>query len=218
MQRILESWGNLVHVWRDVADFIDLAWSDLSDVHIDHETVVAIDLHELFLVQVFGVKVVLNINMLVGKNDIRVSKLVAWRLNVGHSNVLVDFVGIEAEVKVGVGGDLVESISLECKLVVLAHLLFESSEFKLLLNELVDFSLDLFHFLMVTILWLSQLKKVRLTSRSVTQHGIVVLVLVLDLLVPLLYPLREFLHRLSILSPLVVTPLDILVVLVSGGS
>ena len=164
MQGILESWGNLIHVWRDVADLIDLAWSDLSDVHIDHETVVAIDLHKLFLVQVLGVKVVLNISVLVGKNDVRVSELVAWRLHVGHSNVLVDFVGIEAEVEVRVGSNLVKSISLKGKLVVLAHFLFETSEFELLLNELVDFGLDLFHFLMVTIFRLSQLREVGLTS------------------------------------------------------
>ena len=164
MQRVLESWGNLVHVWRDVADLIDLPWFDLSDVHIYHETVVAIDLHKLFLVQVLGVKVVLNISVLVWKNDVRVSELVTWRLNVGHSNVLVDFVGIEAEVEIGVGGDLVESISLKGKLVILAHFLFEASKFKLLLNELVDFGLDLFDFLMVTIFGLSQLREVSLTS------------------------------------------------------
>lgn len=157
MQWVLESWGNLVHMWWNVADLVNLSGSDLSDMHVDHQTIVAINLHELFLGQVFGIQIVLNVGVLVRQDDIRVSELVAWSLDIGDSHILFDLVGIIAEIEIGVRCDLIKSVRLEGKLIVLAHPILEAGKFELLLYELIDLLLDSCHLLVIPIFRLSQL-------------------------------------------------------------
>lgn len=55
----------LTHVRRNIALLINDAWSNLSDVHVNHEAIVGINLKKLVLSQVFGINVVLNVAMLV---------------------------------------------------------------------------------------------------------------------------------------------------------
>ena len=65
MKWLSKSKSFLTHVRWNIALLIDDAWSNLGDVHVNHETVVGIDLKKLILSQVSGINVVLNVAMLV---------------------------------------------------------------------------------------------------------------------------------------------------------
>lgn len=82
MEWVRETWGNLVHVWWDVADFLDDSWSNLGDMHIDEKTVVSINFNKFFLIQIFGIDIVLNITVLMWQNNIWVSVFVTWSLKI----------------------------------------------------------------------------------------------------------------------------------------
>ena len=82
MEWVTESWRNMVHVWWDIADFLDNTWSDLGDMHIDEKTVVSINLDKLFLAQIFGIHIILNITMLMWQDNIWVSIFVTWCLKI----------------------------------------------------------------------------------------------------------------------------------------
>ena len=85
---VFETRGYLIHMWWDVADLVDDAWSNLSDVHIDEKTVVGVDLSELVFGQVSGVEVVLDIAVLVWKDDVWMSELVSWGFEIVDLEVL----------------------------------------------------------------------------------------------------------------------------------
>ena len=89
MQRILESWGNLVHVWRDVADLIDLTWSDLSNVHVNHVRVEAVDIEHLILVVAVNVDGVLHVEVFVGQDHVWMAVLVARSTHVVNFQISV---------------------------------------------------------------------------------------------------------------------------------
>lgn len=78
----------LIHVRRNVADFVDNAWSNLGDVHINQEAVVGVDLKKLVLGKVFGVNILLDITYLMGQDDVRVSGVVSWSLEIVDFQVL----------------------------------------------------------------------------------------------------------------------------------
>ena len=56
--------GYLIHMWWNIALFIDDTWSDLSDMHINHETIIGVNFKKFVFRKVFGVDVVLDIAML----------------------------------------------------------------------------------------------------------------------------------------------------------
>jgi len=61
-----ESWVLLVKACRHVAFFVQVFRSDLGDVHINEERVVAINLKKLVLGQAFGIYVVVDVDVLMG--------------------------------------------------------------------------------------------------------------------------------------------------------
>jgi len=82
IEHIRETWCELVHVWWDIAHFLDDSWSHLGDMHIDEETVVSINFNKLVLAQIFGIDVILNITVLMWQNNIWVSIFVSWCLKI----------------------------------------------------------------------------------------------------------------------------------------
>lgn len=65
----LEVWGkrrsNMVHVWRNIALFNDIAWPDLGNMHIDKQTIVSVNFIKFILGELSRVNVILNVAMLV---------------------------------------------------------------------------------------------------------------------------------------------------------
>ena len=57
---------DLVHMWWNITNLIDNSRPDLSNMHVDHQAIVAIDLKQFVLCQVFCVNIMLNVAMLVG--------------------------------------------------------------------------------------------------------------------------------------------------------
>jgi hypothetical protein len=55
----------LVEVRGNVANFVEVLRSHLTDVQVDHVAVVGVDLGQLVLVQVLGVQPVLDVHVLV---------------------------------------------------------------------------------------------------------------------------------------------------------
>ena len=55
----------MVEVRRNVANFVEVLRSHLTDVQVDHVAVVGVDLGQLVLIQVLGVHPVLNVDVLV---------------------------------------------------------------------------------------------------------------------------------------------------------
>jgi len=55
----------LVEVRGNVANFVEVLGSHLTDVQVDHVAVVGVDLGQLVLVQVLGVQPVLDVHVLV---------------------------------------------------------------------------------------------------------------------------------------------------------
>jgi len=107
---ILKLWVDLIHMGWDIALIINYTWSNLSDVHINHKTVVSINFKKFIFGQSFSLDIMLDIDVLVRKNDIWVSEFVSWCFNVENFKVFRCFVGIVREVVVTVGSDLSESV------------------------------------------------------------------------------------------------------------
>jgi len=94
----------------NIALFLNNSWSYLSDVHINHKTIVSINFIEFLLCQSFSLNIMLDIDVLVRKNNIWVSEFVSWSFDVEHFKVLRCFVSVIREEVVTVGSDLSESI------------------------------------------------------------------------------------------------------------
>ena len=65
MNWLIEGRSVVIHVSWHIADLVDDTWSHLSDVHIDHQAVVSIDLIKLLLRKILCLNVVLDIHVLV---------------------------------------------------------------------------------------------------------------------------------------------------------
>ena len=128
---------------------MDDAWSNLGDMHINHEAVVAVDLIKLILSQRGGVDVFLDVNMLERQNHVGVSELVAWSIHVEHLDVLVNLVFVHTEVEVLLGGHLTEGVGSQVLSLFLGDLLFKTGESDFFLDQFVDSLLYLGNFRMV---------------------------------------------------------------------
>ena len=103
-------WSDLVHVWWDVRLFLNDSWTNLSDMHVNHETVVCINFNQLFFGEISSVDVILNITMFVRQNNIRMTELVSWCLEINNSKILVFLVFIDTEVVITFGCDFSVSV------------------------------------------------------------------------------------------------------------
>jgi len=88
VQVALEASSVLIEVGRNVADFINDTGSNLGDMHINKKGVVGINLEELVLGQIFGVNVLLDIADLMGKDNVGMSEVVSWSLEIKDLQVL----------------------------------------------------------------------------------------------------------------------------------
>jgi len=87
-------------VRRDIADFTEVLGANLTDVKIDHMTVVSIYLSNFVLRKILCVEPVLNVDMLVRKNNRWVTMVVARGLSVKDLEVLRHLLLINLEVEV----------------------------------------------------------------------------------------------------------------------
>jgi hypothetical protein len=84
----------------DVADFIEVLWSDLTNVEINQMTVVGIDLIQLIFSEFLNIKVPLNMNVLMGKNHRWVSVSITGSLFIVDLEILLLLLLIDTEEEV----------------------------------------------------------------------------------------------------------------------
>ena len=167
---------HLVHVRRHVALFLNDAGTDLSDMHVDHETIVSVDFEKLIVSEILGIKEVLDIHMLVWQNNVRVSVLVSRSLQVEHAEVFVLLVLVNTKEEVALGGNLLESVTFEGLLLFSRKLVLETGQLNFLLDELVDTGLDTANLRVIRSLGHSKLREEFLAGASVVEHVEVFLV------------------------------------------
>ena len=129
----------LVEALWHIADSIKIARANLSDVHVNHQGVPAVDFKHLLRVLSIDVNVVVGVNMLVRSDSRWLSVDVSGRLHVVEAQISVLLLFINAKVEVRFGHHfLVLGLrdALSCVLV----LKFEV--FNLLGDDLVDALLD----------------------------------------------------------------------------
>lgn len=169
--------SNLVHVWWNVANFVINAWSHLSNVHIDQETIVSVDFEKLVFSEVLGIKVVLNITMLVRKDYIRVLKFVSWSFEIVDLKILRLLVLIKTEIVVALSSYLIISISLKSNLFFLCKLVLKAHFLHFLLEQFSNLVLDRFDLGMVVWANIGKGSKEVLSSIDISEHIGVILLL-----------------------------------------
>jgi len=107
---ILKLRVDLIHMGWDIALIINYTWSYLSNVHINHKTVVSINFKKFIFGQSFSLNIMLDIDVLVRKNNIWVSEFISWSFDVENFKVFRCFLGVIREEVVTVGSDLCESV------------------------------------------------------------------------------------------------------------
>ena len=135
MKWIGKSWSNLIHVWWNVARLINNTRSNLSDVHIDQKTVISINFEQFVFSQFFGVQIMLDVTVLVGKDHVWMSVLVSWSFKIVDLKVLALFVFINAKVEITFGSNLGISVLLESLHFFLGELILESQLVNFVLNQ-----------------------------------------------------------------------------------
>ena len=143
IQLVTEGGRYLIHVWWNVAHLLNHPWPNLSDVHVNHETVVAINFEQLILIQAVGLDELLDVHVLVRKNHIRCPKLVSGGIVVINLQVLVDLAIINLEEEVALGGHFFKGFTSKLSSLFGRDQALKLSQGNLLLNQLVDLCLDL---------------------------------------------------------------------------
>jgi hypothetical protein len=156
VQRLNEVGVYLVEMRWNVALLLDNTRTHLSNVHINHQAVVAVNLEEFVFSQILGVHEVLDVHMFVRKNHVGVSELVTRSFKVVDSQVLVPLVLVDAEEEIALGCNLLESVTLESLLLFGRELILETGQLKLVLDELVNSSLNCCNLTVVS--WLGDCK------------------------------------------------------------
>jgi len=152
-------WFDLIEVRRNVADFTEVLWSNLTDVKIDHMAVVSINLSDLVLGKILCVEPVLDVHVLVRKNNWRVAVMVARGLGVKDLEVLRNFVLINLEEEVRLGLDFTVNVWSKALLLFTLKLFLKAKSIQLLLDESGDAVLDLLNVFMIIIIDLANLSK-----------------------------------------------------------
>jgi len=180
MEWVGEAWGDVVHVWWHVAHFLDNTWSHLGDMHIDEKTVVSVNLNELFLAQILGVHIVLNIAVLMWQNNIWVSIFVTWCLEIVDLKVFSSLSFVDRKIEIGFGCNLGVGVALKTGLLLTRKLVFKAHKLDLLLNESRNFRFDLFDFGVITVLMGSEGGEVLLSGLDIIKHVIIPFVFGID--------------------------------------
>jgi hypothetical protein len=116
---------------------------DLSDMKVNQVAVVTVKLKQFIALKTSCVDIVLDINVLVGQDVVRLSVFVTWSVDVVNFEICTLFGLIHCEVKVFTGDYfLIGSVGE----LFLVKLVFKVLEHKFLLNDLVDLGLDLLDF------------------------------------------------------------------------
>ena len=137
VQMVIDSllMSNLVQVAWDVALLIKVLGTDLSDVHVNHVSIVTVNLHHLVLVIAIDIDVVARRNVLMWQDAAWLSELVAGSLHVPDLQVTALLLLIDLEEEVLLGDDLL--VGVLCKLLA-RDLVLELNKTNLLLNNFID--------------------------------------------------------------------------------
>lgn len=154
----------------NVALLSDCAWSDLSNVHIYEQAVVCVNLEELILGEIASVDIVLNINVLMRQDNIGVSVLVAWTFEVNNADIFVNLVGIVFEEETTVCRDLLHHVALKSGNLLFGKLIFEIQLLDLILNQLIQFTLDTVDLRVIRWILRSQRIEKPLPRVSISKH------------------------------------------------
>ena len=127
--------SDLVQVAWDVVLLIKVLRTDLSDVHVNHVSIVTVNLHHLVLVIAIDIDVVARRNVLMWQDAAWLSELVAGSLHVPDLQVTALLLLINLEEEVLLGDDLL--VGVLCKLLA-RDLVLELNKTNLLLNNFID--------------------------------------------------------------------------------
>ena len=127
--------SDLVQVAWDVVLLIKVLRTDLSDVHVNHVSIVTVNLHHLVLVIAIDIDVVARRNVLMWQDAAWLSELVAGSLHVPDLQVTALLLLIDLEEEVLLGDDLL--VGVLCKLLA-RDLVLELNKTNLLLNNFID--------------------------------------------------------------------------------
>jgi hypothetical protein len=151
----LHSVFNLVKAFRNVAFRVEVFGSNLSNVKVDQIAIITIEFKQLITFEASCVDIVLNVNMLVRQNVVRLSIFVTWCVDVVNFEVGTFFVFVDREEKVLSRDDfLVGSLTER----LLIQLVFKVLQNKLFFNDLIDLRFDLLYFGNIRVRCLQRIK------------------------------------------------------------
>jgi hypothetical protein len=120
------TWTEEAHMGWNIINFLNDTWSNLSNVHINKKTIISIYFLKFFWSQLLGINIMLNIAVLMRKNNIRVSIFVTWGFKINNFKVFLCFLSVKAKEKAGVGSNFTIRLFLELSKLFLAQLVFET--------------------------------------------------------------------------------------------
>ena len=127
--------SNLVQVAWDVALLIKVLGTDLSDVHVNHVSIVTVNLHHLVLVIAIDIDVVARRNVLMWQDAAWLSELVAGSLHVPDLQVTALLLLIDLEEEVFFSDDLLIGV---LRKLLTRDLVLKFNKTNLLLNNFID--------------------------------------------------------------------------------
>ena len=126
---------DLIESLGDVALLIQIIWSYLREVEINHVGVVTIDVHQLILVLTININRMLNVEMFVRQNNLWVAVLVTRGSHVKHLQIPLFLLLIDRKEEVFLGNHFIVSL---CGQLFSRHLVLELNELNLFLHDSVD--------------------------------------------------------------------------------
>ena len=127
--------SNLVQVAWDVALLIKVLGTDLSNVHVNHVSIVTVNLHHLVLVIAIDIDVVARRNVLMWQDAAWLSELVARSLHVPDLQVTALLLLIDLEEEVFFSDDLLIGV---LRKLLTRDLVLKFNKTNLLLNNFID--------------------------------------------------------------------------------
>jgi hypothetical protein len=138
MDWISELWRIGSEVWWDIHSFLDVAWSDLSNVHIYHQGIITIDLKQFIFSEGFWIDVSLDVDPFVWKDDVWMSVFISWGFKVVNLDISIHLVFIVAEVIVALSCNLSIGVLSKTSCLFLRNCFFKASKCDFFCNEFVN--------------------------------------------------------------------------------
>lgn len=143
---------HLVEMSRYVTHFIQVLRSYLTDVEIDHMTVICINLKHLIFRQSICINPVGYVHVLMREHYRWMSVVIPWCFFVVDLNVLITFVFVNLEKEVWLRFHLIESTWLQMLQLFTAKLLFEMEGVQFILQQFAYSTLDILEVFVIAIL------------------------------------------------------------------